>query len=279
VIARLDSEFLISIDIELVFRKLKNSFLVLGQITMDKDLKTFCSKVSLEERKFRLERERLEIEKQRLTADNSFINRNSSAIISAAVSLAAIIVSITQIWVAEIQKQREYELNRQQKEKELSLASSESERRWRIELVKFVSENKESIFHGSQQEQTVMRDLMVAIFPPDLADRTFHKFAVTANTEARAIWDEGRKVIGDLIPKLQGDWKCLQSCPSNDSKSANIIQNGNNLLIVDNLGRKFIGVISGENDLVLHEESGLTLFGSISNGTIILSDGSVWSRK
>ena len=178
----------------------------------------------LEERKLLLEQERLEIEKQRVSADMSFLHRHSGTLISAAVSFAAVVVSITQLWVAEIQKQREYEVTRQQKEKELSLATLESERRWRAEIGKFISDNKEVILRGSLDERTQMRDLMFAIFPSFIVDRAFEKLAITADPKAKVVWEQGRFAIANLIPNIGGVWSDLNS-PSNTYQ---ITQDGNN---------------------------------------------------
>ena len=65
----------------------------------------------LEKTKIELEQQRLKIEKTRAEQENRYLQRHLGVIITAAVSLAAVLVSATQIWVASITKEKELEIN------------------------------------------------------------------------------------------------------------------------------------------------------------------------
>ncbi len=72
----------------------------------------------LEDARLQLERERLELEKEKAATDQKFLNRNLGTVITAVVSLAAVLVSGAQVWVATISKDREMEITRAQQNRD-----------------------------------------------------------------------------------------------------------------------------------------------------------------
>jgi hypothetical protein len=72
-----------------------------------------------EKAKLDLERERLLIEKDKSRIESRFLYKHLGAIITAVISLAAVLVSISQIWVASIDKEKELVMAKLQREKEL----------------------------------------------------------------------------------------------------------------------------------------------------------------
>ena len=148
--------------------------------------------LALERERLSLERERLEIEKLRQKSETKFSQRNSAALISAAVSLAAVIVSASQVWVAHVGKAKEIEIAQLQKRQELMLASSEQDRRWKLDVLKFVMTNTDRIFSNSVETRSRIRDVMLVTFPPEITDALFKKLELTAKGNEKSTWKEGR---------------------------------------------------------------------------------------
>jgi hypothetical protein len=120
-----------------------------------------------------LERERLELDKykaeqeaksqgERIALDRERALRegrfgSNPALISAAISFAALLVTATQVWTAFISKDKELTVAREQKVKELGLAEEQSKResdrhreehddQVRLDRAKFIAENRDALF-------------------------------------------------------------------------------------------------------------------------------------
>ena len=100
----------------------------------------------LGEARLQLERERLEIERAKSAFDLRFLNRNLATVITAAISLAAVLVSFSQVWVAKIGRDRELNLG----------------------MVQFVSQNSDKIFGGNEEQRTRIRNVILAAFPEEI---------------------------------------------------------------------------------------------------------------
>ena len=142
----------------------------------------------LENERLSIERERLEIEKKKASSDMKFLNRNFGAVIGAIVSLAAIFVSVSQLWIAQISRERELESSDRQAEREYNL-------NW----ARFISDNERLLFSKDQQERDFIRAVMLSAFPPEkvyiLADQTVR--ATGSDTSA------GSKKIRKTFTELQ----------------------------------------------------------------------------
>jgi hypothetical protein len=115
------------------------------------------------------EPDRLAREKAKTELANSFFGRYSSILIPAAVSFAAVIVSLGQVWVTKISKDKELELVRAQKHLELELQDAQRKRELDISAAKFVTENREAIFRGTQYEQELFAKLISTLFPIEVS--------------------------------------------------------------------------------------------------------------
>jgi hypothetical protein len=148
----------------------------------------------LNEAKLELERERFESEKKIAAQESRFFYRNFATVISAAISIAALSVSISQVWVAKIEKQREIDQAKAKAESELELARERDDRKWNYDALQFVSSNKDAIFGGDELQQKRIRDVMVVTFPVAVTDILFPGFKERAKTETeKKIWDDGEK--------------------------------------------------------------------------------------
>ena len=68
--------------------------------------------IDVEQVKLQLERERFEWEKRRAKHEDSFFNRHFHVIITAVISISAVLISGVQVYVAHIEKKRDIELIR-----------------------------------------------------------------------------------------------------------------------------------------------------------------------
>jgi hypothetical protein len=158
---------------------------------------------SIEIARLEIERERLKIEQAKLQVENRFWNKNTGTVITAAVSLVAIIVSLGQVWVAKItkdkelqvtslQKKLEMELLDKQKEKELALAEEQRKREWNLRAAKFVTENRNAIFGGNSNEQELFAKLIPTIYPKEISDSLLDKLIAVSSPRTKRTWQKQR---------------------------------------------------------------------------------------
>ena len=114
--------------------------------------------------KLALDRERLELEKNRAEMERRCFYKNSGVLLTAAISLAAVLVSATQIWSAYITKDKEIEVNRIQNQAALDLAGKDQELKWKTALLNYVTTNMESIFSNDKEKSSRYLSLMLATF-------------------------------------------------------------------------------------------------------------------
>jgi hypothetical protein len=151
---------------------------------------------ALNQAKFELDRERFEFEKVRTVRERRFFHRNSATVVTAAISLAALAVSISQVWVAHIGKQRELEVTQLQKSQELKLEELREDRKWKYDTLQFVSSNKDAVFAGNDSERKRIRDVMTVTFPIEILDKLFSDLEERGKSpEEKATWSEGQKEV------------------------------------------------------------------------------------
>jgi hypothetical protein len=150
-----------------------------------------------------IEKERLEIEKTKLDLETRFWNKNAGTVITATVSLVAIIVSLAQVWVAKIsrdtelqvttlQKRLEIEVLDKQKEKELAILNEQRNREWSLNAAKFVTENRRAIFDGTIREQYLYAKLIPTIFPKEVADSLLDKLISVSPPSRKKTWRQAQ---------------------------------------------------------------------------------------
>ncbi|MDO6477254.1 hypothetical protein Q4520_17675 [Alteromonas sp. 1_MG-2023] len=102
----------------------------------------------------------------------SLFNKHFGAIITGTVSLCAVMVSFTQVWVASIDKEKELELLRLTAEESRYLEERKSERKWQLDLANFMAKYRKEIFTPSK-ERFDFQKIMLATFPKEI---TLHAF-------------------------------------------------------------------------------------------------------
>jgi len=142
-----------------------------------------------------IERERLAIDKARALQEERFWFKNSGTVITALVSLAAVVVSLTQVWTASISKAAELARLDQQKEKEAAMLHQQQEREWSLSVARFVMENRNALFSGNPDERRLYAKVIPAIFPPEVSASLFDNLIAVSDAPAQAEWREARAKV------------------------------------------------------------------------------------
>jgi hypothetical protein len=150
--------------------------------------------VDVEVARLEIERERLRLEQARLRIENKFWNKNTGTVITAMISLVAIVVSLSQVWAVKITKDKELQMTAIQKQSELTLLQEQRNREWNLSAAKFVTENRKAIFGGDQREQELFARLIPTIFPKDVSDSLLEKLIATSTGAAQETWKKGYHV-------------------------------------------------------------------------------------
>lgn len=151
--------------------------------------------MDIEEKRLELEHKRLILEEEKNRRDTLFFNKHFGVIITAAVSLATVAVSGTQVWVAHINKNKELEATAVQKQRELDVADLTEKRRWRLDVAEFILEQKLSIFSKDPVEATNIRNVMLATFPLEITEKVFLKIEASSPEDQQSIWIEGQNAV------------------------------------------------------------------------------------
>lgn len=163
------------------------------------------TQLSLERKQLELERKQLELDKAATERDRdrNFFNRNTGVLISAAVSFAAVIVSISQVWVTTISKNKELEITTlqhkadiesQQHQKDRELAISEAQRKRELDLAaaRFITDNRKAIFQGSAEEKELFARLIPTLFPPEVSAPLLQRLEKATPGPGAKIWKDAR---------------------------------------------------------------------------------------
>lgn len=125
----------------------------------------------IEEGRLAVERERLELERRKASVDERFLNRNLGTVITAIVSLAAVLVSLSQVWVAWSAKERE-----------LEQAAMRQNREWNLSILKYISENKALLFGTDNEERKRITSIILVTFPEEITQALFRKLEDSAGS-------------------------------------------------------------------------------------------------
>jgi hypothetical protein len=163
--------------------------------------------VNIETARLKIDRQRLELDKSKAEREKRFWNKNSTSI-TALVSLAAVIVSLSQVWVAKISKDKELEITSlqklaeldvadKQKEKELAILTEQRHREWSLNAAKFVTDNRKALFAGTPQERDLFAKLIPTVFPADVSASLLDRLIAASPPTAKGVWSTARaNVIG-----------------------------------------------------------------------------------
>jgi hypothetical protein len=129
----------------------------------------------LERERLQIEREKLELDKRRWENEDRFFNKNFGVIVTCIASLAATlsagILSYSQIHVANLSQQHEIEMQ-----------NKKQDRDWNLDVLKFVSDHQDLIFSNEPSKRQHIQDVILVVFPPNIANALFHKLEETATS-------------------------------------------------------------------------------------------------
>ena len=97
---------------------------------------------------------------------------NNEIIISSAISVAAVVISAAQIYIAHLNKK-----------KEIRLAQSNQERDWNKAMAEFVLDNYEDIFCTDQEKRSRIRNVIRLAYPEELSNILFEQIDSLVLTE------------------------------------------------------------------------------------------------
>jgi len=133
---------------------------------------------SLDKKRFDLEKFRIEqevrIQNERLAIDRGDAKRaqqflRNPALVSAAISLAAVLVSGAQVWVAKISKDKDVALADKQNQREISQRIEAQQGQFDLDRAKLIIEHKNDLFGGDPVTSQRMSMLIQTLFPPNIA--------------------------------------------------------------------------------------------------------------
>lgn len=149
-----------------------------------------------------LEHERLAIEKSRLLIEQNFWKKYFTPLVSLVGILIASVFGVTEVWVASIQKDKELETTNMQKENELQLVRLSHDRQWKLDMAKFVFENREAIFseNNSRDQERIVKVIAIT-FPPDISTILFDRIKEAIPDNQKKTVEEGQKIVDEITIK------------------------------------------------------------------------------
>lgn len=146
--------------------------------------------LELEERKFEFEREKYK-------NDSSITKKHFATIITAIISISAVTVSYLQFIRADLSRDKELTIQREQKNKELDLLKAQKDREVGIELAKFIAANKEAIYSKNDEERELIKDVILVAYQQFAVD-IFKKLAETSSGIAKDNWEKAKNQAQDV---------------------------------------------------------------------------------
>lgn len=184
--------------------------------------------MTLDEQAFELDKQRfeheqriaslkLELERLRLQSETRFSHRHFASIITGVVSLAAVVVSLSQVIVAYTSRQKELEVAQLQKKTELDMSAAQQIRDWNLKTAEFVVTHQDSIFGKDSEKQSRIGKVMLVTFPPNITGPLFEKLASAAESESvKSGWQSAQTAATKLLlVRTDG----LYQCKGSDSDS------------------------------------------------------------
>ncbi len=136
-----------------------------------------------------IERQKLELERGRATREQRFLNRHFGTVLTVVVSLMAAFVSASQVYLSY----------RGERERRL-IERGDKDRDWNLRLVEFVSEHKDTIFGGDDEQRVRIRNVILVAFPPSLTTALFAKLeeASKPTTEGTTLWKDSQDKAANI---------------------------------------------------------------------------------
>ena len=156
----------------------------------------------IEKKKLELSRERLNFEIRKHESESNFLQRHFPAIISGAISLAALIISGTQLVIASGDRALEREISDRRFEIERKAIDQKNKRDWQLDVARFLTENATEIFEGSEEQKNRMRGIIISYFPEKQATQLFSNIDKATPVVSRGYWQTGVSSEFSIIERV-----------------------------------------------------------------------------
>ena len=128
------------------------------------------------------------------------MEKSSATIITSVVSIAAVIVSLSQVWITYSSKEKELEIMEAQKRKEFEAAQQQQDREWNLKMAAFVTEHASAIFSTDEEQRARFREIVLVTFPPHITGALFKNLEkTTSDPKAKDTWAKGQETATQLV--------------------------------------------------------------------------------
>lgn len=107
-----------------------------------------------------------------MSEGKSFFSEHFAATITAVVSMSTVFVSLAQVWVATINKDKELEIAQSTSAEARALDELKSSRVWKLNRAKLMANHREAIFSEAEDGRQLQK-VMLATFPPEVTLSVF----------------------------------------------------------------------------------------------------------
>ncbi|MCI5209731.1 MAG: tetratricopeptide repeat protein [Candidatus Electrothrix sp. ATG2] len=144
----------------------------------------------MDEKTYEIEKQKLEIEKKRLDLEGqeNFLKKIVLPLVSVVCAVIAGLFALAQVWVASIDK-----------EKELELSKLGNERQWKLDIVRFVFNNRDVIFSDNYKEQRCLRDVILVTFPHEVTAKLFERIEIAVPVKQKEVWKEAQELVEKVV--------------------------------------------------------------------------------
>ncbi len=163
------------------------------QARLDLDRKRYADELLIQQ-------VRLDLEKAKLQSEGRFTAKYFGTLITALISTATIVVSISQVYVAYISKQNEIASSQSLTSKQLELSATDQRREWNLKATEFVAAHQDLIFSHDAERRDRIAKVMLITFPAEITGVLFQKLADAASdTAERGGWVGAQTVATKLL--------------------------------------------------------------------------------
>jgi hypothetical protein len=174
----------------------------------------------IEAAKLEIERQRFALDQTKAQHDNTFLKRNAGVIISAAVSFAAVVVSVGQVWSTQISRDNELQIAREQhardteqestrRDREFALTDAQRKRELDIQARRLVLEFGKTLFEGtaSAESRNGFALVLATMFPPEVSQPLLRQLQRSASPENKPAFDNAAQLASQQADAISPDRK------------------------------------------------------------------------
>lgn len=156
--------------------------------------------MSIEEKRLELEEKRLSFQEKKYINEDKFFQKHFSVIITALLTLVTIVISGSQVWVAYINKEKELSDIRAKSVRSEKSLKLEQDRRWNLDITRFIFENRKLIYSEDIVEAKYMRNIMLTTFPLEITNRLFLSIEQISGNQKqiKTMWKDGLNIIDNI---------------------------------------------------------------------------------